>query len=270
MEILYVDGANLEGTLKAFSETYGVDTTRFDYGTFFGNVGGAARIFYYDSWPVKKGEESESNFEERLEAKERLFHRMQRIDRLFLQDGTTKWSKRRGVEQKGVDILLAVDVISHALKGVCSVASILTSDLDFYPVLKALRETQVRSRLVFDPSCSSRELLVEADEILPLWPHLISRGLGGQDQELFSGSAIEHAEMSPDERAVAGVIQRGGTEYGLWQGEDGHYAVYANTARYRGRTPEDALNRVIASGGYAYWLLQELKADWRSRQPARK
>lgn len=261
MDILYVDGANLDRTLQAFAATYGVDATGFDYESFFANVGGATRVFYYDSWPVRKGEESEADFEKRREAKERHFHRLQRIDRLFLQDGTTKWNKGRGMEQKGVDILLAVDVISHALKGVCSIASILTSDLDFYPVLKALRETQVRSRLVFDPQCSSRELLVEADELLPLWPYLLSRGLGEPDQGSFSSSAFEYAEMSSEESAISGVAHKGGTKYGLWQADDGCYIAYANSARYKGHTPEDAFNRCMAAGGYAYWLLQELKAD---------
>jgi uncharacterized LabA/DUF88 family protein len=53
--------------------------------------------------------------------------------------------KSRGIEQKAVDILLALDVYRHPVNGNMDTAVIVTSDADFEPVLDSIQETRVRS-----------------------------------------------------------------------------------------------------------------------------
>ena len=70
--------------------------------------------------------------------------------------------------QKGVDILLAVDVYQHAASGNIESADIVASDLDFYPLFEALLQTPVRTTLWFDLDKTAPDLVRTADQARPL------------------------------------------------------------------------------------------------------
>ncbi len=64
-----------------------------------------------------------------------------------MRTGTSRYRKKRGLEQKGVDILLAIEAYQNAVQGNMDIVEILTSDLDFYPVFDALVQTRVKAHL---------------------------------------------------------------------------------------------------------------------------
>lgn len=66
-----------------------------------------------------------------------------------MRTGFSRYRRKRGQEQKGVDVLLAVDVLQHAYRGSMDRADLITSDLDFVPLFDALTQTRVSSRLFF-------------------------------------------------------------------------------------------------------------------------
>jgi len=72
--------------------------------------------------------------------------------------------------QKGVDVLLAIDMLKLALKGVMQKAILIACDSDFVPVVRALREEGVSVLLYYYKSndgrnnAFSQELYEECDD----------------------------------------------------------------------------------------------------------
>jgi uncharacterized LabA/DUF88 family protein len=122
------------------------------------------RAFYYDALPAKKPTESESDWQLRRDQKDALFNKLSLGRNLHVRSGISRYRKRyRGTEQKGVDILLAIEALQHAMLGNIDVASFILSDLDFYPVFDALIQTRAKSRLYYHPHKTSKELIYAAD-----------------------------------------------------------------------------------------------------------
>ena len=71
-------------------------------------------------------------------------------------------------QQKGVDILLAIECLTHALRENIDVAVIMTCDLDFFPLLEALLHTKTKSWLVYQTGKTSNDLILAADRTFPL------------------------------------------------------------------------------------------------------
>ena len=94
---------------------------------------------------------------------EELFNRLSISPNLHVRSGISRYRKRRGLEQKGVDILLAVEALQHATLGNIDTACFMLSDLDFYPVFDALVQTRVKSTLYYDPHRTSKDLIYAAD-----------------------------------------------------------------------------------------------------------
>lgn len=123
------------------------------------------RSFYYDSYPP----ENAVDYENKRAQKEALFENINLTPNFRVNYGASKnWNKRRGVEQKGVDVLLAIEVFQHAVSGNMDIASIVTGDLDFLPLLEALSRTRVKTEIQFDPNSISIELIHAADQVKPL------------------------------------------------------------------------------------------------------
>ena len=134
---MYIDGAALTAELEQLSNHLGVDTLPFDYSRLV-NRFSAGRAYYYDAWPERKANEGEQEFLIRSNKKQLLFSQLNRVPKLHVRTGTTRWRKKVGQQQKAVDVLLAVDVVTHALKGISEHAILVLSDLDFYPILDSL------------------------------------------------------------------------------------------------------------------------------------
>ena len=124
---------------------------------------GYDRVFYYDALPAKKASECETDWRLRHDQKEALFNKLSISPRLHVRSGISRYRKRRRLEQKGVDILLAIEALQHATLGNIDVACFMLSDLDFYPIFDALVQTRVKSTLYYDPHKTSTDLIHAAD-----------------------------------------------------------------------------------------------------------
>jgi uncharacterized LabA/DUF88 family protein len=121
------------------------------------------RAFYYDALPAKKPSESDSDWQARRDQKEALFNKLSISPNVHVRSGISRYRRRRGTEQKGVDILLAVEAMQHATLGNIDGACFMLSDLDFYPLFDALIQTRVKSTLYYDPHKTSKDLIYAAD-----------------------------------------------------------------------------------------------------------
>ena len=77
--------------------------------------------------------------------------------------------RRKVVEQKEVDILIAVDMLTHTFRrNMHQVASFLTSDLDFRPLIEAIVREGMYIHLWYPEGKTNKELIYAADSRKPL------------------------------------------------------------------------------------------------------
>jgi uncharacterized LabA/DUF88 family protein len=129
---------------------------------------GGQRAFFYDAHPARRSSEDEEEFRRRRSDKDSLLKVLSRLDGMHIRTGMSRYRRKRGLEQKGVDIQLAIEAYQHAVRGNIEEAVLITNDLDFYPLLDALTQTRVRTILRYVPGKTSELLIEAADFAAPL------------------------------------------------------------------------------------------------------
>jgi hypothetical protein len=124
----------------------------------------AYKMFYYDCLDdIKRASETAEDFNERIEQQEKYFDKIPAIIRLGSLTGTAK-NKR----QKKVDVLLAVDMMKHAVRQNMNRAVLLAGDRDFEPVVETLIDLGIYVIVAGDERSISRHLIRAADEFRPI------------------------------------------------------------------------------------------------------
>lgn len=167
---LFIDAGFLQGFLKRMKQR-GIDEFPFinDLTVSYERIGaGFDRVFFYDAYPARKESQTSAQYEAEYATKEALFNQISRERNYSVRTALTKNRARGKREQKGVDVLLAIDVLSHAVRGNIDEATIMTSDTDFFPLFEALLQTKTKSVLRYDVSRTSIELINSADFSQPV------------------------------------------------------------------------------------------------------
>lgn len=123
----------------------------------------AKKVFYYDCLDdQRKGNESEENFDLRLAQQKKFFNKLQELEGFHVQLGTLVGSgkKRR---QKEVDILLAVDMMNHAIRGNMHTAVLLSGDRDFRPLVQSLIQMGTYVSISSVEESTAKEFIWAAD-----------------------------------------------------------------------------------------------------------
>jgi uncharacterized LabA/DUF88 family protein len=171
----------------------------------------AERIFYFDALPTKKNNQTEEEFQAQLSGKQQFFSRLRRVPNMHVREGITRFRQGSGkplLQQKGVDIALAVEVLRHAHSGNMDVARIFASDADFYPLLDALTSTKVRSELYFSANAVSTELVEAADMAEELNHYLLHASLPENQKQKYTISGHTE-EISHYSRRLLGESKFG-------------------------------------------------------------
>lgn len=181
-KFLFIDGGFIETMVPKSAAFLGLElSSSLDYRAI---AGGFQRTFYYDALPSRKDNDTDETFNEKFAAKLKLFERVNRAPFMHTREGITRnRSTRRMLEQKGIDIQLAIDVFKHASLRNMSEAHIMTTDLDFFPLFEALRDTPVSVHLHCYASETSEELMSLADVVIPITPFTILRWLQHPERE---------------------------------------------------------------------------------------
>lgn len=163
---LFIDGAFLQKYLQEIKERIEPEagSLSIDYSLIGQHYD---RTFYYDAYPERENFEDEEKYKTEREYKDQLFSKLSAIDNFHVRPALTRRSKKKR-EQKGVDVLLAIECLTHALRGNIDVATIMTSDLDFYPLFEALINTRTKSQLIYQPGITSPDLPRAADLAFPM------------------------------------------------------------------------------------------------------
>ncbi len=78
---------------------------------------------------------------------------------------------KRKVRQKGVDTLIAVDMVAGAYSKLFDIAVLVAGDADFVPVIEEVKRRGVMVAIAGRPSSTSSELRAAADRFIEIPPH---------------------------------------------------------------------------------------------------
>lgn len=165
IKYLFIDGGCLHQIISDTSESYfngrNVD---IDYSVFTRNFN---KTFYYDALPPRKNDESDEEYENRKNQKINFFNHLRSINGYHVYEGVSR-RRRRVVEQKEVDILIAVDMLTHSFRRNMHQVAFLTSDLDFRPLIESIVREGMYISLWYPQAKTNKELVYAADSRMPL------------------------------------------------------------------------------------------------------
>ncbi len=145
--MIFIDGSNLYHVLKK-----NTDKRNLDYKKFSERLCGdreLIRTYYYNI-------RHESPDNPRLaESQDRFLNALYETDYLEVKLGIWKQRGQTMVE-KGVDVMIASDLISHAYEDHYDTAILVSGDADFYPALQVVKDTGKQVEVAaFDSNLSS-------------------------------------------------------------------------------------------------------------------
>ncbi|MBU2445481.1 MAG: NYN domain-containing protein [Bacteroidetes bacterium] len=170
IQYLFVDGGCLRETLADYSlRFFDGDKIEFDYERLGREY---QKVFYYDSPPPKNSDEKEAEYQERITPELEFFSQLNLLDGFHVYEGISR-RRRKKVEQKKVDIMIAVDMLNHSFRKNMSKATLLTSDLDFKPLIEALVDNGMYINLWYPLNRTNIELIQSADSSKKLDLHAV-------------------------------------------------------------------------------------------------
>jgi uncharacterized LabA/DUF88 family protein len=158
---LFIDGAYLTQAFEDLSgKWFGGADLPINYSLLSHNH---HKVFYYDCLPAQKEGESAEDFAIRKLPQERKFERLRNLDGWHVNEGIAKHRKRQGAQQKEVDILIAVDMLSHTHRRNMDRLTFIAGDQDFCPLIEAVVREGMYVELFYDPTSVSKDLRNSAD-----------------------------------------------------------------------------------------------------------
>jgi len=184
-QYLFIDGGCLRQSISEVENNY-ADGMKLDV-DFAALTAGFHKVFYYDALPSKHAQESDHDYKARLDATIAFHDRLGALDRFHVYEGDTRRSPSiRKQEQKKVDVMIAVDMLTHSFRRNMQQATLLTADLDFKPLLDALVTEGMFVTLWYPPNRTNADLVKSADKRRQLNVRWIHPVLLPSSQGLFS------------------------------------------------------------------------------------
>jgi uncharacterized LabA/DUF88 family protein len=160
---LFIDGGYLREVYKAvFNPLFG-DMYKIDFKLLMDSFA-ARRAYLYDCLDdvIREGE-TDDDFARRVKQQQDHFDAIDRTDGLHVRYGVLSGGKPKRRRQKEVDVLLAVDMLTHSFSKNMDEAVLLAGDLDFRPVVESVVRLGTRVSVAFERKTVASELLKEAD-----------------------------------------------------------------------------------------------------------
>ena len=164
MQYAFVDGKYLrthysEAMRRFFDEVPAIDYLALR--TFLAS----AKLFFYDSLDESKREgETDETARERIATAETELGQIEATAGCHVRRGSVTGKGVRKRRQKQVDVLLAVEMLTHGFRQNFEKASLLAGDLDFKPVVDSLVAFGAFVEVCYVSGHASPKLLMAADE----------------------------------------------------------------------------------------------------------
>ncbi|CAJ8828369.1 NYN domain [Burkholderia pseudomallei] len=257
---LFIDGGYLSARLEAFRKRWfpAVERLEIDYGSI---SAGFTKTFYYDCIPAQKESETEEAYRSRRQETEMHFNMLRSLPGWHVSEGLAKWRKGKGSSQKEVDILIAVDILTHTYRRNMHKLAFIAGDQDFRPLLEAVVREGMYVDLWYDPASISRELEHEADgkRTLDLFAYHGFFTPEGRAKHPVPIRSYSHESQPPDDILLERGTIDGEVVAGLYRSSDGaswcsidEYKTAANGQFFHMKLPgqdADFLKRVYDEYG---------------------
>ena len=161
--MIFIDGSNMYHSLKHYYKR-----TSIDLGRFCQKVLGRrrlVRIYYYNA---RVGQKEEP---ERYKEQKKFFDGVEAIPYTELRLGRLVYNNWPGTPpyEKGVDVQLATDMITHSFKGNYDVAVLVAGDNDFVGALQAVKDNGKNVEVaLFGKERTSMMLRNVADKVISI------------------------------------------------------------------------------------------------------
>ncbi|MBI4302217.1 MAG: NYN domain-containing protein [Chloroflexi bacterium] len=161
---VYVDGYNIRKAVQKhrgpefvqFKNLAGIVLAGAYEDMWLGTPCRIARVWYYDAEPDEQHPDRDKVL--------RYFAKLDELEDVHVRHGflrhASSLSRRT---QKGVDVLLAVDMLEHVHRGVMDVAVLFSGDADFAPLVEAVVHNGPRVVVVSYSDCLASDLRLVAD-----------------------------------------------------------------------------------------------------------
>lgn len=202
-EYLFIDGGCLRSSVRKISnDLFGDGDAYHPLVSALGN--GFDKVFYYDAVSGKEHGEAQAVYEARVQPEHERFAEIQALDRVHVALGNIVGQDRR---QKGVDVRLAVDMMTHAFRGNITKATLFAGDADFVPLLKALVAEGLHVTLWHPPQANA-ELKGAADTTrrFEFKQNHKCFTRDGEHSAFSLGGAGSGVGMTPERDGIKGVI----------------------------------------------------------------
>lgn len=175
---------------------------------------GYDKIFYYDAIPGQRHGEPPVTYEARVNSEQDRFNRIQAINRVHVALGKIVGRDKR---QKGVDVQLAVDMMTHAFRGNIERATLLAGDGDFTPLVKALVSEGIHVTLWHPPENETSKELMNAADVTKLFSFAQNYGCFSLDGERSSFTYCAEIEEAPNTTVQTRRVVGGRDHYISWK-----------------------------------------------------
>jgi uncharacterized LabA/DUF88 family protein len=156
----------------------------------------ATRAYFYDSLDdAPRPGEDEAVRSARIAPLEKFFGQVRDLYGFHVRLGTVSGQGKRR-RQKEVDILLAVDMLTHGLNGNMAKAVLLAGDLDFRPIVEALVRGGIFVEVWYHPTSIARDLPGAAD---------FGRPIGFRQLYDWNKKSFQEAHRLPQAHEPAGT-----------------------------------------------------------------
>ncbi|WP_292664665.1 NYN domain-containing protein [Mesorhizobium sp.] len=263
-EYLFIDGGCLRASARKICQDLFGDASAYQPHVPAVAGGGYDKIFYYDAVSGKAHDETQAAYETRVQPDYDRFAKIQALDRVHVALGQIVGADKR---QKGVDVQLAVDMMTHAFRGNITKATLFAADSDFIPLIKSLVSEGLHVTLWHPPQANT-ELKGAADSTL-LFSFKANHScftVDGQQSAFYIGSSgsggIDPANDGLANIATVGEYQyaarwQGGT-LKVWRGSPGTGWSYVNFL-----APGSSLARAITAFDLIYpWGIAAAGEGW--------
>ena len=166
--MVFIDGSNLYHSLKGFFKRTDIDMGKFCHKLLEKRQ--LIRIYYYNARVGRKEEP------ERYKHQQAFFDGITAIPYTELRLGRLVYTNWPSVPpyEKGVDIQLATDMITHSFKNNYDIAILVAGDNDYVGALQAVKDNGKNVEVaLFGKERTSRQLREVADRVITLNARLL-------------------------------------------------------------------------------------------------
>jgi uncharacterized LabA/DUF88 family protein len=134
------------------------------------------RTYVYDCPPYQSPNPTDAEKKRKSDA-DRFFTALDRLPRFEIRFGRLrKTNSQPPYEQKGVDVLLSVDLVKLSSSNKIDKAILVSGDSDFVPAVRAAKDAGVIVELYYSPAQNlSNELFQICDDRFPITRDLIDK-----------------------------------------------------------------------------------------------